>query len=167
MGVNSLHIAAHGFRTGRHGAVDPCPDGNRRSPAQVTTETGGNLDGQADLAGAHALVQLGVVCDGWAFAEVARTFEIKDIIAADSGLVPVEHRKGEVLNIQADAVAHDEHQDHAPHQGKGQADRITAQFQALSTGVAEQASQAEETAPLSGDRGLFPEGRGSGGRLRC
>ncbi len=129
----------------------------------VTGEAGRQFDGQADLTGPHALIQLSVITDRRTFDEVARTGEIEDVIVAGGGLIPVEHRKGEILNIQADAVAHDEHQYDAAQQSQGQADRIPSQLKGFSPGIAEQATETEPTARCSQGRGLLPEPGSSDG----
>ena len=115
---------------------------DRRGRARCRARSRRDLDRQAELAAAHAPVQVGVVGDRRLLDEVARAGDIERVVAAGRGLVAVEHGEGQVLDVHVDAVAHDEHQDDAAEQRQRGADRIAAQFQRLAPGVAEHAAQA-------------------------
>ena len=95
---------------------------------RVTAEVRRDLHGQADVAIAQAPFQLGVVAQRRLLQEVARAGEVAVILLAGGGLVAVEHGEGQVLDIQADAVADDEQQQHRTQQGHAAADRVATQL---------------------------------------
>jgi hypothetical protein len=59
---------------------------------------------------------------GLTLDEIARAREVRDIVTAQRALIAVEHGKGEILDIHADAVAHHEHQQQAAEQRQRQPD---------------------------------------------
>jgi hypothetical protein len=174
-GVQALHVARDGFGALGHGTVDPDADGGGAAALQVGSEIGWDLDGQAQLAAAHASVEVGFALQGGFFQKVGRAREVEHVVAADGGLVAVEHGKAQVLHVHADAVAHDDHQQGRAHQGQGEADAVALQLQRFAVGVAEQARQAEarRAAVGGGGGGLggfdrWGEGpAGCGGALLC
>jgi hypothetical protein len=169
MGVHALDIALDRLGTLRHGAVDPGRDRDRPTARGIPPEARRDLDGEADLTGAHAPVEVGIVADWRLLGEVARAGEVQRIVLADRCLILIEHREGQVLDIHVDAVADDEHQDHAADQGERGADRVPAEFERLALRIAEHAPKIE------GARGRRGRGvrrryrqRGRGGRwIRC
>ena len=116
----------------RHGAIDPGPHRHRLPPGDILAELGRDLDGEGEFAGPHAPLQLIVVPDRPVLDEVAGgAGNIQGIVVADGRLVAVQHGKGEMLHIQAEAIPYGEKQDHAAQEGQGQPDGVPAQFQAL------------------------------------
>ena len=93
--------------------------------------------------GGHDIVEIGIVKDGRLFDEIARTGDVLDIGPAFRRLVAVERGEAQPFDIERNAEAEHEHQQHRAEQGEGQADRVAAQFQRLAIGVAEQAAHAE------------------------
>ena len=142
-GVQTLDVAGHRFGPLRHGAIHPHADGGRAAAPQVGGEVGRDLNGQAQLAAAHAPVEVGFALQRGLFEEVGRAGNVEHVVAADGGLVAVEHGKAQVLYVQADAVAHDDHQECGADQSQGQADAVALQLQRFPVGVAQQPSEAE------------------------
>jgi hypothetical protein len=144
--VHTLHIAADGFGAHRHGAVHPCADLDIGAARNIPPEAGRYLDGETKLAARHAPVEIVIIPDRLFFDEVARPGELKRIVAADGGVVAVQHGEGQILDVHADAEAHDEHQEHRADNGETCADRIAAKFQRLALRIGEHAPEAEEGA---------------------
>ncbi len=148
--MQRLKISLHGFRPLRHRAIDPDAQGHGVAPAQIPGEPGGDLYGHAQFTGAHPTVEVCIVGDRWMLDEIGRAGEVEHIILAGGGRVPVEHGERQVLDIQADAVAHDEHQDDAAEHRQGRPDRIAPQLKRFPPRIAHHPPQAE----TGGRRGL-------------
>jgi hypothetical protein len=65
--------------------------------------------------------------------EVARAGDVQRVVLAERGLVAVEHRVAQVLDVHADAVADDEHQDHRTQQRQRGAHRVARSSSARAT----------------------------------
>jgi hypothetical protein len=65
-------------------------------PQHVAREARRDLDGQRQLAAAHAPVQVGIVGDRRALDEVARARQVQRVVLAQPGLVAVEHGVAQV-----------------------------------------------------------------------
>ncbi len=138
--------------------------------ADVAAEAWRQLDGEADLAGAHATVEVGIIRDRRFLGEVARPRDLEAVIAADRAVVAVEHGEGQVLDIHADAVAEHEQQQHAAENRERGADRIAPQLERLAPGIGEHAGRVERHAALARRCRLLRRhgrcGRRLAGRLR-
>ena len=110
----------------------------------VAAEAGGDLDDHADLSRPHAPVEFLVAGDRRPLGEVAaRAGDVDRVVAADGGLVAVQHGVVQVLHVQGDAVTHDDHQDHTAQAGHRQADRVAGQFEELAVADGQQPLEAE------------------------
>jgi hypothetical protein len=65
-GVTARRLGAH-----RHGAVEPGADLDRAAARDVAREVGRDLDREAELARAHAAVEVGIVEQRGALDEIA------------------------------------------------------------------------------------------------
>ncbi len=70
--MHRLHITAHGFCTGGHGAIDPGTDFDRGSALDIATKTGRYLDGQRQFARTHTPIHVGIVADHRFLDEIPR-----------------------------------------------------------------------------------------------
>ena len=85
------------------------------------------------------------------------------VFLAGGGLVAIEYGEGQVFDVEADAIADDEQQQHGAEQRHAATDRVAAQLQRFAAGIAEQAAQAEALALCVGR--LFQWRRLAGGLL--
>src|SRR5690606_39671695 len=108
--VDALDVALDGVGAHGHGAVDPERDLRDRAAFEVAAEVWRYLHGQADIAAAQARVELGVAGQRGTFLEVAGAGDVQQVMMAGGGLITVEYGVAEVLDVEADAVAHDEHE---------------------------------------------------------
>ena len=145
MGVHPLNVAADGLGTLGHRSVDPDTDLHLAAVVQVAGKPRRNLNGQTQLAGAHPPIKVPIVADRRVFDEVAGTGQVQHVIAAGRGLIAIKDSESEVFDVEADAVAHYEHQNHAPEHGQRAPDRISAQFQRLAAGETEHPPKTEAT----------------------
>ncbi len=99
------------------------------APRDIAPEAWRDLQCEAEFAIAHASIEVVVIDDRRLLREIAGSGDLECVVAADRGVVPVEHGKGQVLDIHVDAEAHDEHQNDAAENGERRADRIPAQFE--------------------------------------
>ena len=65
------------------------------------------------------------------------------VVAADGRLVAVQHGVFQVFHVQADAVAHDEHQEHGAQAGHRHADRVAGQLHQLAVAASQHPLEAE------------------------
>ena len=129
--VYPLHIPPDRLCAHGHGPVDPGPDLYGPAAGGIASKTGRYLDGEADITGAHALVQLGVVADRGMLVEVVGAGQAVGVIAAQGGPIVVEPGKGDVFHVHVDAVAEHEHEDDAAQCGHREPDGITTQLDRL------------------------------------
>ena len=141
--MHALHIPLDRFRALRHGAVRPCADLHVLAALHVAGKAGRNLDGQREFPAAHALIEIGIVDDGRLLDEVARARQVQRVVAAELGLIAIEHGERETLDIHVDAVTDDEHHQDAPEQRQCGTDRVAAQLETFAQRVAQRATQAE------------------------
>lgn len=95
-----------------HCAVDPGADLDAVAARHLAHKVGRNFQRQAQFAAPPAAIELIVIGNRWLFDEIARACEIERVNLAGRGLIVIEHSKGQILNVHADAVAHDEHEEH-------------------------------------------------------
>ena len=143
--VHAQHVATDGLGALRHGAVDPHADLRRLAALRVAGEALRDLDGQRQLAAAHARVHVLVVRHGSMFDEVARAGQVQRVVLAQPGLVAVHHRVAQVFHVQADAEADDEHQQQRAGQRQRGAHRVALQLQRFAPHIAQHALRAEAT----------------------
>ena len=81
-----------------------------------------------------------------------RAGNVDQVIAADPRLVAVERGVFKVFYVQRDAVADDDHQDHAAEARQRQADRITAKLLQFAIAVCEHSLETKAGAQTGGLR---------------
>ena len=140
---NTLDVSARHLRAEWHGAIDLDADLRPPAAADILAETGRNLDGELDVAAPQAPFHLGGVGDRRAFAEISRSREVLQILAAFPCLVAVEGRIGQVLDIERDAVAEGDHEDQRSDQSESEPDRVAQDLQRLAAGIGAQAPETE------------------------
>jgi hypothetical protein len=129
--VHALNVALDGFRALRHGAVEPGTDLHVLAPQHIAGKASGDFDGQRQFAAAHAPVEILVVDDRRVLGEVARAGQVQRVALAERGLVAIEHRIAQVLDVHGDAEADHEHQEQRTAQRQRGAHRVALQFQRL------------------------------------
>jgi len=127
--VHALNVALDGFRALRHGAVEPGADLHVLAPQHVAGKASGDFDGQRQFAVAHASIKVLVVDDRRVLGEVARSGQVQRVVLAKRGLVAIEHRIAQVLDVHGDAEADHEHQQQRTAQRQRGAHRVALQFQ--------------------------------------
>ncbi len=141
--MNALGIATQGIGPHRHGTVDPVGNLREIAAQQVASEARGDFQRQADVAGSHTLLQLGMTVQWRALNKIAGTGQLQRVGLAVGGLVPVQYGEGQVVHIHVDAVPHDHHQQNRAGQCEQRTQRIALEFHRLPAGIAEHSAQTE------------------------
>lgn len=101
--MHALHVALNSLGARGHRAVDPGADLRPRAALHRAGKPRWNLEGQGDLARSHTSVQIGVIREGRLLDKISRAGQLQGVVIAESGLVAIEHRELEVLDIETDA----------------------------------------------------------------
>src|SRR5271166_6408138 len=77
--------------------------------------------------------------------------ELKRIVIASLGLIPIQYSERQVFHVQGDAISNNEHEDQAAAHGQRRAHGIAPQLERLPAGIAEHPPKVEtETVCLFG-----------------
>src|ERR1019366_301072 len=142
--MHALQVAADGLCPEWHCAVHPRADPGRTSTLDVAAEGRRNFNGSLDVPALETLVELGIVGERRLLHKISRAPELLEIGAALMALVPVKHRKGEIIDIGRNSESEHEHQQCRAEQAEPEPDRVAQELQGLTDRVGKQALQAEQ-----------------------
>jgi hypothetical protein len=131
-------VTARGLGPKRHGAVEPHPDLRLSLAHEVLAEIRRHLDRQLQLAAPQTQLDFVGRCDRRPLVEITRALKTFDELAALRRPVLIEHREGQVLHVEGDAVAEGQQQEQRPEKGERQPGRIANDLERLAPRAGEQ-----------------------------
>ncbi|MNE70181.1 hypothetical protein D3C80_1659560 [compost metagenome] len=144
--MHALNIAFDRLGTSGHRTVNPGSNFHRAAAHDICAEIRRYLDSQTDLSIAHSPVQIIIIGYGSLFRKISRACNLLRVIAADRRIVTIKHGELQILDIQVNTVTNNEHQDNATQNSQRCADRITLQFQSLTSCVSQHSPQVWQPA---------------------